>query len=243
MAPGQFQLPPGGIKAALEAEAKAKAAEAEAEAAAQADAKAKADAEAQARAAAEAAAEQAIAARASEADHIAHPPFGDDDDDLPTMVVPAEAREQARQHIEAEKAKAAKAKARAEDEAREQARTIAPPSRTDREPEVDTTPSGRERVPPHTPPGLAKPSLGNDDDDAEKSGGRRPANKQVANSTKDSVEPFDDPGHKRMSTFGAFVVVVLLLAAVGLIGASVALENTADPRPLLEKLYRQNIKG
>ncbi len=240
MAPGQFQLPAGGIKAALEAEAKAKAAEDEARA--QAEAKAKAEADAQARAAAEAAAAQAIAAKASEADHAAHPPFGDDDDDLPTMVVPAEAREQARQHMEAEKAKAAEAKARAEAEALEQARTMAPPSRTDREPEVDTTPSGRERVPPHTPPGLAKPSLGNDDDEAEKSGRRPVPAKQSADSVKASVEPYDDPDQKRMSTFGVVIVALLLLTAFGLIGASLALENTADPRPLLEKLYRQNVK-
>ena len=46
-----------------------------------------------------------------------------------------------------------------------------------------------------------------------------------------------------MSGFGVAVVVILLLMAGGLVAASLALENTVDPRPLLEKLYRDNIKG
>ena len=44
---------------------------------------------------------------------------------------------------------------------------------------------------------------------------------------------------------GVVVVVLLLLIAGGLVGASVALnqDHSPDPRPLLEKLYRQYIKG
>ncbi|MEM6996666.1 MAG: hypothetical protein AAF721_39545 [Myxococcota bacterium] len=44
------------------------------------------------------------------------------------------------------------------------------------------------------------------------------------------------------SALGMTVVVLLALLAVGLVGASVMQENTPDPRPLLEKLYRQYLK-
>ena len=59
------------------------------------------------------------------------------------------------------------------------------------------------------------------------------------------VAPTDDDVdfeiHKG-SPLGTAIVALLLIAALGLVGASVAMKNTPDPRPLLEDLYRQYVK-
>jgi hypothetical protein len=55
-------------------------------------------------------------------------------------------------------------------------------------------------------------------------------------------DDLDDFEFHRSSPLGTAVVALLLVAALGLVGASVALKNTPDPRPLLEDLYRQYVK-
>jgi hypothetical protein len=174
---------------------------------------------------------------ATAAERAAHPAFGDEgDEDLPTMVVSTDAREAARREMEAERDALAARAQRARPE----------PAR---EPEVDQTPSGRERLPPHTPPGRAKVAALGDEDAA--GGGRSP---RRPSGEADAKRPppaeglpglEDDAEQERMSTFGIVVVVFLLLIAGGLVGASIALNegHNPDPRPLLEKLYRQYIKG
>jgi hypothetical protein len=89
-----------------------------------------------------------------------------------------------------------------------------------------------ERLPPHTPPAPRAASLAAD------SGGV-PAVPSAESSTE--LEAFE----KQMqggSRAGPVILVLLLLIAGSLVGASVALEGTPDPRPLLEDLYRQ-VKG
>lgn len=165
------------------------------------------------------------------AEHAAHPALGsDEDEDLPTMVVPSEARDAARREMEALAA----------------ARRASPPPPV-REVEVDQTPSGRDRVPPHTPPGRAKVTPRPEDETTPPE--RRAL--QLGDETKPpkpvgELEPFDDEDEiERMSTFGVVMVLLLVLLAGGLVGASLALNEgyDPDPRPLLEKLYRQYIKG
>jgi len=170
-------------------------------------------------------------ATASERD--AHPAFGsDEDEDVPTMVVTPDHREAARREMDAAMA----------------ARRPRP------EPEADKTPSGRERPrPPHTPPGRAKVAARGEGDEAAvppvvpPARGERPGRRPADETTLPPVEPGgegeDDAAQERMSTFGVVLVVLLLLLAGGLIGASVVLNRDPDPRPLLEKLYRQYIKG
>ena len=167
---------------------------------------------------------------ATPAERAAHPAFGDDEDeDVPTMVVTSETRDAARREMDAALA----------------ARRSRP------EPEADKTPSGRERPrPPHTPPGRAKPRDGEPEapppvTPADK--GERPVRRPADETTLPPVEPLDDEEGvpERMSTFGVVMVVLLLLIAGGLLGASIALNegHSPDPRPLLEKLYRQYVKG
>lgn len=45
----------------------------------------------------------------------------------------------------------------------------------------------------------------------------------------------------RTNPFLVFVVVLTTVVALGLVAASLALEGTPDPRPLLQKLYEQNM--
>jgi len=47
---------------------------------------------------------------------------------------------------------------------------------------------------------------------------------------------------RKASAAGVAILVILLLLAVGLVGASAALKNTVDPRPLLEDLLRSAMK-
>lgn len=173
---------------------------------------------------------------ASAEDEAAHPAFGsEEDEDVPTMVVTPETREAARRDIEAMSAR----------------RPQPQP-----EPEVDRTPSGRERPrPPHTPPGRAKVTARDEEAPtaAVERPGRRPepmddeaeTGRQPPVVTKAPEVVDDELEQERMSTFGVVVVVLLLLIAGGLVGASVALneDHSPDPRPLLEKLYRQYVKG
>jgi hypothetical protein len=73
----------------------------------------------------------------------------------------------------------------------------------------------------------------------------RPAAAAAAESYADELESsgeFDEYTLRKGSVFGTVVVSILLLAALGLVGASLALKNTADPRPLLEDLIRQTVK-
>lgn len=156
----------------------------------------------------------------SASDRAAHPAFGDDEEDMPTMVVPPEAREAAKLEMLAAR------------------RGRSAPAAPEPEPELDQTPSGRERLPPHTPPGRAKVAARGDDEKTppELERPKRPVDEQ----------PFDDEEEvERMSTFGVVMVLLLLLVAGGLIGASIALNDghSPDPRPLLEKAYRQYVKG
>ena len=58
----------------------------------------------------------------------------------------------------------------------------------------------------------------------------------------DTSSELDDYPVRRGGVAGTVVVSLLLLAALGLVGASLALKNTADPRPLLEDLIRQTVK-
>jgi DNA-directed RNA polymerase subunit RPC12/RpoP len=81
------------------------------------------------------------------------------------------------------------------------------------------------RVPPHTPP---RPATGLAVESAD--------NSPAAMDSSSSLEPY---GYKKGSTFGTVVLVILVVLTVLLVGASVALEGTLDPRPLLEKLYHQ----
>jgi hypothetical protein len=182
-------------------------------------------------------------ASATAAERAAHPAFGDEEeeDDAPTMIVPPEAREVARREMEAERDALAAARAAA-------GRTRVP----EPVPEADPT-AGRERPrPPHTPPGRAKVTA-RPEDDAERSGGRslrRPGDeaetKRPLPAPAESPDLDDDDAEEeRMSTVGVVLVVLLLLIAVGLVGASIATsdDRNPDPRPLLEKLYRQYVKG
>jgi hypothetical protein len=51
----------------------------------------------------------------------------------------------------------------------------------------------------------------------------------------------DDYPVRRGSAAGTIFVTILLLAALGLVGASIAIKQTPDPRPLLQDLIRQNM--
>lgn len=90
------------------------------------------------------------------------------------------------------------------------------------------------RVPPHTPPGRPvvedAPAVPQRDTPARP----RPAPRFESMDLPDEEKP------AQSSALGTVVVVLLLLSALGLVGASLALENTWDPRPLLEKVYRQS---
>ncbi len=61
---------------------------------------------------------------------------------------------------------------------------------------------------------------------------------------KPRFETFDEPvvDAPKSSAFATVMVALLLLLALGLVGASLALRGTPDPRPLLEDLYRQYLK-
>jgi DNA-directed RNA polymerase subunit RPC12/RpoP len=52
-------------------------------------------------------------------------------------------------------------------------------------------------------------------------------------------DDLDDLDVPKRSALGTVLVALLLLMALGLVGASVALKQTPDPRPLLEQLFRQ----
>jgi hypothetical protein len=58
----------------------------------------------------------------------------------------------------------------------------------------------------------------------------------------DAGSEYDDLEYRKGSVAGTVIVTILLLVSLGLLGASLALKNTADPRPLLEDLYRQYMK-
>lgn len=113
------------------------------------------------------------------------------------------------------------------------------------------------RKAPHTPPSTSQPSAKDSRDEDE--GGKRveitrkparerpsaedeaPTRKAVRKSPQfESHLPEETTPSAGM--FGTVVVALLALLAVGLVGASVMQEDTPDPRPLLEKLYRQYMK-
>jgi hypothetical protein len=167
---------------------------------------------------------------ATAADHAAHPAFGDDEDeDVPTMVVGPEAREAAQREMEAIAARRAR-------------------------PEPEAVASRERPRPPHTPPGHAKPTARDEEATAvvgERPGRRPPVEPAIpgrnvpeAISEPIPVEDEDDAEQERMSTFGVVVVVILLVLTLGIVGASM-LHNkySPDPRPLLELMYRQYVKG
>lgn len=93
------------------------------------------------------------------------------------------------------------------------------------------------RVPPHTPPG--RPVV----EDAAPAVPQRDTPRPRPAPRFESMNlPDEDEAPKKSSVLGTIVVIVLLLSALGLVGASLALESTWDPRPLLEKVYRQQFK-
>jgi DNA-directed RNA polymerase subunit RPC12/RpoP len=92
------------------------------------------------------------------------------------------------------------------------------------------------RVPPHTPPG--RPVV----EDAPAAATREPARPRPAPRFESMDLPGEDEKPPKSSALATVMVLLLLLSALGLVGASLALEQTWDPRPLLEKLYRQNFK-
>lgn len=179
-------------------------------------------------------AEAAERPTATAAEHAAHPAFGsDEDEDVPTMVVGPEAREAAQRDLEA----------------------MAAARRARPEPEPEAVPSRERPRPPHTPPGRAKPTARDEEATAVvgERPGRRPPVSEPAISGRTAPEAIsepirvddeDDAEPERMSTFGVVVVVILLLLTLGIVGASM-LHNkySPDPRPLLEMLYRQHVKG
>ncbi len=169
-------------------------------------------------------------------------PFGDGfDEDAPTMIVSAsEARRRAEQQAEDTDEPTTVIAARAAAPAA--AAAAAAPVGED-----DETPSGR--LPPHTPPGRAKTSISSDDE--EVSARRRPLGEQEADGERKRRQPrldsLDNFGPQQtegetMSTWGIVVLLLLLLVAGGLVAGSLALEDTPDPRPLIEKLYRKYLQ-
>jgi hypothetical protein len=163
--------------------------------------------------------DEAAPPAATSGEHRAHPAFGDDEDeDLPTMVVPPDT---ARQQVMEELAR--------------------------RRPQPEAEPAqGRERPhPPHSPP--VPPKVTTRDDEVPAATSMSDEAPTIAKPSGDlaDFDDDDDVEQERMSTFGVIVVVFLLLVAGGLVGASVALnaDHSPDPRPLLEKLYRQHVKG
>ena len=99
------------------------------------------------------------------------------------------------------------------------------------EPEAPAAKAAVERIPPHTPPAPKATS---------RSGDSEPVPAVVAETSGTDLDVYEERLHG--SRFGTFVLVLLLLVAGGLVGASVALEGTPDPRPLLEDLYRQYVQ-
>src|SRR5690606_15317935 len=97
---------------------------------------------------------------------------------------------------------------------------------------VEERPSPRR--PPHTPPTRAVPTGAVADEAA-------PAEAD-ADSDTDLGLSADDETEVARSGLGTWLVAALVLLALGLVGASVALKGTPDPRPLLEDLYRQVVK-
>lgn len=163
----------------------------------------------------------------SAADRAAHPSF-DEDEEAPTVMVPPEAREAARREMEAQRRAAARPEPEPDD------------LDVDVEEEDEDEAAPVDRAPPHTPPRKAKPSRGAEDDEAAEAE-PKPRRKKPRLEALDDLE--QEVPQKGMSTLGVVAVVVLLLMSLGLVGASLALEDSVDPRPLLEKLYRQYVKG
>jgi DNA-directed RNA polymerase subunit RPC12/RpoP len=95
------------------------------------------------------------------------------------------------------------------------------------------SPGAIERLPPHTPPAPSAQSRSGDS-------GPEPVVPAVAETSGADLDIYEKQLHG--SRAGTVVLVFLLLLAGGLVGASVALEGTPDPRPLLEDLYRQAFK-
>jgi len=103
---------------------------------------------------------------------------------------------------------------------------------------VDLPPSGRiERGPAHTPAGRAQPVQSRDQ--GLDSGSERD-HRYPPQPAKPKGSP--SPRAPRRSTTGAILVGVLVALVGGLVGSSLALHGTPDPRPLLEDLYRQVVK-
>src|SRR5690606_12193651 len=91
--------------------------------------------------------------------------------------------------------------------------------------------SGRlERVPPHTPAPGPGTSLGAEGDVTA-----------LAPDVSDSGADLERI-ERKPSVVGMTLLVLLLLLALGLVGASAALKGTPDPRPLLEDFLRETMK-
>jgi DNA-directed RNA polymerase subunit RPC12/RpoP len=108
------------------------------------------------------------------------------------------------------------------------------PLPTEAKTEAKTDSAGAvERIPPHTPPAPSAQSRSGDS-------GPEPVVPAVAETSGADLDIYEKQLHG--SRAGTVLLVFLLLLAGGLVGASVALEGTPDPRPLLEDLYRQAFK-
>jgi DNA-directed RNA polymerase subunit RPC12/RpoP len=88
-----------------------------------------------------------------------------------------------------------------------------------------------ERTPPHTPPAPKATSRSTEGE---------PVPAVPSETSATDLDVYEKQLHGGRA--GTVLLVILLLVAGGLVAASVALEGTPDPRPLLEDLYRQAFK-
>lgn len=85
------------------------------------------------------------------------------------------------------------------------------------------------RTPPHTPPSPKAATRGTESS--------APAPAAIESSSELEKVPPNKPATGSSGKLGTFLLVALLLAVFGLVGASLMLEGTPDPRPLLRGLF------
>lgn len=151
-------------------------------------------------------------------------PDYDDDDDGPTRVHDLSALKR-----EAESEEAATQMLRPE--------PAAPPEPT---PEPVATPEP-EPAPDPAPEPPPEPSARPADKPAESQQQRITPTAPKPAPMAEAADLQDDVEIPRTNPFLVFVVVLTTVVALGLVAASLALEGTPDPRPLLQKLYEQNM--
>lgn len=232
--------------ARAEAAARADAA-ARAEAAREAEAaRARAESEAAARVAADEAARAAMAreAQAARLTHMAADAEWDDDEGAPTRVAASAAPRRAEPTTPAATAPPTTSRAATQIgvgpvvPARTGETVIgAPPRAPDNRPSEETTEPARQRD-EVVPRPVEEVRARSAEAPARVERPARRAPEPVA-----MPEPeLDLDERKKGGIFGALVLVLLLVLAVGITIASVIRKNTPDPRPLLEDLYRQYLQ-